>query len=225
MNTQNPSSQRLTQALLALLVIGVWGLLLRLLLPSAHADAIKPAAAKKTTMEELTVQRINVVDTDGTVRLVLSNTAKFPDAVVRGKIYPRSISGFAGMVFFDDKGQEQGGLALAKSSKGDGTAALVFDFTHQPTDGVGIVKAESADGTSYSAGLHINDRLPYKAGEITTTGGVERIVLENKDRDAELRFADADGKERIRIGVDRAGKAKFEIFDPSGKVVYRAPVK
>src|SRR5688500_18710476 len=133
MNIQTHFSPRLTQGLLGLLVVGVWGLLLRpLLLPPAHADAAKPGSspATKLTLEELTVQRINVVEPDGTLRLAIANSARIPDAVVRGKTYPRSIHGVAGMVFFDGQGQEHGGLAMAKSGKGDATEALIFDFTH-----------------------------------------------------------------------------------------------
>jgi hypothetical protein len=41
--------------------------------------------------------------------------------------------------------------------------------------------------------------------------------------DAKIVLADPSGKERIRLSVDRAGIAKFEILNGSGKPVYSAP--
>jgi hypothetical protein len=93
----------------------------------------------------ITAERINIVDADGKPRLVISNTARFPDAVVRGKSYKRSIGDNAGMLFYDVDGTETGGLVTAIAAWGR-YAALIFDYTNQPTDGVGIFRIESVDG-------------------------------------------------------------------------------
>lgn len=204
--------------LLSLLVVGVWGLLAsRWLLPDAHAAA--PPGGHRQVLDELTVQRINIVDGSGKTRIVIANADRFPDPIVRGKPVPRSIRNAAGMVFFDNDGNEAGGVATMRGPSGHEMAALILDYTRQPTDGIGIVKSESKDGEHFTAGLTIADRLPYKPGDIETSDGVSRIWLANSDRDAALEIADTAGKPRIRIGVNRNDKPSFEVLDASGKVV------
>ncbi len=61
---------------------------------------------------EVTVERLNVVEPDGKVRLVISGKAPAPDAVIDGKTLKRQGGNSAGMVFYNDEGDENGGLAL-----------------------------------------------------------------------------------------------------------------
>jgi hypothetical protein len=65
--------------------------------------------ARHATFDEITVHRINVVEPDGTLRMVISDRARFPGAIFHGKEYkhPRPA---AGMLFFNDEGTEDGGL-------------------------------------------------------------------------------------------------------------------
>ena len=216
------SSQKVVQALLLLLVVGVWGLLLGRFMPVAKA-APAASAPTKQILDELTVQRINIVDRNGKTRLIIANADRFPNPVVRGKPVTRSIHTTAGMVFYDGEGNEAGGLATAKGPKGHEMVALILDYGYQPTDGIGLVKSESADGKNYTAGLTIADRLPYKPGDIETSEGVSRIWLANENQDAHLEIADTSGKPRIRLGVGRNDVPFFEILDASGKVVSRLP--
>ena len=76
MTPHTSSSQRLTQLLIAILAVGVWGLLLRPNLPLAAAVAKPPSAATTASFDTITVQRINVVDADGITRLVIANSAR-----------------------------------------------------------------------------------------------------------------------------------------------------
>src|SRR5690606_41845492 len=105
------------------------------------------------------------------------------------------------MVFYDADGVETGGLATMTSPGGQRMAGTIFDFNHQPTDGIGIMKSESADGSSWMAGLAIADRLPYAGGDIQTTEGVARIMLANRHRDASLAVAEPHGRPGNRTGV------------------------
>jgi hypothetical protein len=43
------------------------------------------AATKRTSFDEINVQRINVIEPDVTPRLVISNKAKFPGSFFNGK--------------------------------------------------------------------------------------------------------------------------------------------
>lgn len=58
------------------------------------------------------MHRINVVEPDGTIRLILTNTASSPGIYIKNKEYPhpRGRKG-AGLLFFDEEGTEDGGLS------------------------------------------------------------------------------------------------------------------
>jgi hypothetical protein len=210
------SSQRLTQALLAILAVGVWGLLLRPYFATAAAKSTAPS----TAFDTITVQRINVVDSDGTTRLIIANGARLPGAIIHGKTYPRSIDNAAGMLFLDTKGGETGGLALAKL-RDNHVANLTFDYTYQLTDGIRLWKQESEDGARWRAAFDIFDRRPY-TGAVESSQGVQRIALADENQNADLTISDPQGRPRVRIGVDKSGEPSIVMLSSEGKEVYRA---
>lgn len=220
MNASLRSTPRLTQWLLAFLTLGVWGLLVKpyLPLPVAEAKTLSPQAS--TTFDTLTVQRINVVDADGKTRLIIANSARFPDVEVRGKVLKRSIHDAAGLVFYDVNGHETGGLALTKLRDED-VANMTLDYTYQLTDGVRIIKQESPGGTHWHAGFEVFDRQPYEPAN-ESSQGVQRIALLDEDHDAQLVISDVQGHPRIRIGVDATGTPAITMLNSDGKEVYRA---
>jgi hypothetical protein len=67
--------------------------------------------AKPQNLGEITVERINIVDADGTLRLVISNKDRMHPGVVGGKVLQRPRP-YAGLLFFNDQGDEAGGLTL-----------------------------------------------------------------------------------------------------------------
>ena len=220
MSRHTNSSQRLTQLLLAILAVGVWGLLLRPLVPVADAAAKPSSAISTATFDTITVQRINVADADGTTRLVIANSARLPNAIIHGKEYPRSIHDAAGVLFLDTKGEETGGLALSKL-RDNNPATLTFDYTYQLTDGIRIWKQESVDGEKWRAAFDIFDRRPY-TGAVESSQGVQRIALADENQKAELVISDPAGRPRIRIGVDERGQPSIIMLSSEGKGIYRA---
>lgn len=220
MSASARSAPRLIHWLLAFLALGVWGLLLRPYLPLPLADARAASPQAPATFDTLTAQRINIVDANGKVRLIIANSARFPGVDVRGKVYKRSINDVAGLLFFDAKGGETGGLGLATLGDED-VANMTFDYTYQLTDGIRIVKQESADGARWHAGFQIFDwrRGP---GADESTQGVERVSLADENQNAQLVISDVQGRPRIRIGVDAAGSPSMAMLNQEGKVVYRA---
>jgi hypothetical protein len=220
MSPASISTHRATQVLLAILALGVWGLFLRPYLPSTTAAAQSTAAAPSATFDTLTVHRIDVVDPDGKLRLVIANSAQLPGAIRDGKSYQRSINDAAGVLFYDTRGNETGGLAMAKQY-GNDTTNLSFDCTYQGTDCIRIFKAESSDGTKLRESVDIYDRRPY-TGRVESSQGIERISLVDENQNAALQLSDPQGRPRIRIGVDKAGEPSILMLGPTGKEVYRA---
>ena len=75
----------------------------------------------KENFNEITVHRINVVEPDGTIRLVLTNTANSPGIYIKNKEYPHPNGRkSAGLLFFDEEGTEDGGLSYGISKDQSG---------------------------------------------------------------------------------------------------------
>lgn len=200
--------------------------LLRVVGVTLAAALVATGCGNSAQPDEITVQRINVVDESGVVRLVISS--QLPDPVVRGERLERAIIP-AGIIWHDEDGNESGGLALAqvpqwKDGGPAGTVRMIsFDYTHQITDAVRVGTYESSDGNVWRGGLTVYDRRPYTPGPIESSQGVERIFLGTRNEDAGLVVHDPEGRERIRIGVDSDGEAQFEILDQNGEVIYSIP--
>jgi uncharacterized membrane protein AbrB (regulator of aidB expression) len=45
----------------------------------------KQSSSRKEAFNEIDVQRINIVEPDGTVRMIISDTARAPGAIFKGK--------------------------------------------------------------------------------------------------------------------------------------------
>ena len=172
------------------------------------------------TPDEITVSRINVVDETGALRFILAGDA--PGPMVRGERLERDIAP-AGLIFHDADGNESGGLALATMPDGSTARFLTFDFVRQITDAVRLGTFEAPGGETWRGGLEVFDQNPYDPGPVTTSQGVQRIFLGTEDRDAFLIVHDADGRERIRIGVDTQGEAVIEMLDAEGALTFALP--
>ena len=78
---------------------------------------------------EITAERINIVDADGALRLVISNKDRMHPGVIGGKVLQRPRP-YAGLLFFNDQGDEAGGLTLrGRELRGQRAvdAGLMFD--------------------------------------------------------------------------------------------------
>jgi len=74
---------------------------------------------------EVSAERINIVDADGTLRLVISNKDRMHPGVIGGKVIQRSRP-VAGLLFFNDHGDEAGGLTVTgREQNGRRTASLL----------------------------------------------------------------------------------------------------
>lgn len=75
--------------------------------------AIMLAGAKSRNspeFDEIRVYRINVLEEDGQLRMVISDHQRLPGVIVKGKEKPPSDRPQAGMIFYNDEGSENGGL-------------------------------------------------------------------------------------------------------------------
>lgn len=172
------------------------------------------APAKKTRIEELDVERINVVEPDGTLRMTISGHARLPGLVVRGK-ETKFDRPQAGMLFFNDEASEIGGLIFGgrRNEKGevvDAGGALSFDRF----EGNQIVQLIGVDEKETKiAGLIVTDS-PEKTEP-------QRRLFAGKGSDGAARVAlsDAQGRKRLLLEVAPDGAARVVFLDADGKVV------
>lgn len=138
------------------LFLRAWAVTASLLLIVVAAAAFRQAALPKS-MGEITVERLNVVDANGTLRMVLAGKDRMHPGVVDGVTIdrPRPV---AGMLFFHDEGDEVGGLTYTGTvagGRGRANAGLMFDQLKQDQT-IGISYSES--NGQRSAGFQVWDR-------------------------------------------------------------------
>lgn len=111
--------------------------------------------------EVVTVKRLNIVDENGKPVLVLSNKDLIPDPVLGGKTFKRAVDG-AGMILYQENGDETGGIAMSQTDE-TGLRAMVLDYNN--TDAIALLVREDHNKSgNYSAGLMINNiRNPARA--------------------------------------------------------------
>lgn len=211
------------------------------------------AAFRQTTPQkfgEISVERINLVDADGTLRMVIANKARMHPGVMDGVTIdrPRPV---AGMIFFNDQGDEVGGLTYGGQERDGARAAqagLMFDQLKQDQT---IGFSYSENNGRRSAGFQVWDRPESRLSELikkmndaskltdaaardaaiasiraTAEPGPRRVFVgKNADKAALLSLADAQGKPRLTLTVDANGNPRIEFLDESGKVVARLPEK
>lgn len=202
-------------------------------------------APKKTSLEELDVQRINLVEPDGTLRMVISDKARFPGLIVKGKEYPHPRPQ-AGMLFFNDEGSENGGLVFSGHKDKDGKivdsgGSLTFDKYDQDQL-VQLMGVHDRDG--HQAGLIVSDRpdrsvlqdlqefpkikampdaergeLMKERGKNAYYGATRITVARGDDGVARISLRDALGRARIVMGVANDGTSSLKFLDANGKVL------
>lgn len=196
----------------------------------------------------LTVERLNIVDSTGALALVLANGARLPGGTFGGKEYPQGFSGrgrSAGMIFFNEVGDEVGGLIYEGGPRDSLYRAfghLSFDQWKQNQ----VVAVQYADnGRSRSAGVRVWDRptdapleqqyalaermLATPPGPLRDSlnrerlrardrvAGTARLFLGSRNRVALLELRDARGRVRLQLAVDSAGTAQLVVLDTLGR--------
>ena len=105
-------------------------------------------AREKHTFGTIDVQRINVVEPNGTLRMVISDQTRFPGAIVKGKQYPFNRH-TAGMLFYNSESSENGGLIFGGQKYSNGT---VSSFGHLSFDRYDQDQTFSLDDEQFATG-------------------------------------------------------------------------
>lgn len=200
-----------------------------------------------TKFNEINVRRINIVEPDGKLRMVISNQSQQHPGSMDGITYDdRKGKRPPGMMFFNERGDELGGLVFdGNTEKGQG-GSLTFDkFRGDQT--IQFIHEEDKNG-NYFAGLKINDqnmplndllnkqkeisKLPTKEAQDAAWRDlreqgllmIERLRIgKDNDKSSIIKMKDAKGKVRIELKVEASGNPKLDFFDEFGKIIYSLP--
>src|SRR5262245_40665587 len=120
---------------------------------------------KPQNLGEINVERINVVDANGTLRMVIANKDRMHPGVMDGKTIdrPRPV---AGMIVFNDEGDEVGGLTYSGQDRNgvrSANAGLMFDQLKQDQT-IGFSYSEG--GGRRTAGFQVWDRPETRLSEL-----------------------------------------------------------
>jgi hypothetical protein len=230
-----------------------FSLALALVLVAVAGDSAYSVFAQSTQKQrftEIDVERINVMEADGTVKLVIANRDRAPDQVSEGQARPRPANNKSpGITFFDDAGDEAGGLKVRGDRRAGPSARrhLLFD-QHRGDQVLGLISDESESGRT--AGMTVWDRPDVPLPEVVARSerirnlpaGPERAKLEadfevccagfgatrvflgkSQVRDAVLGLSDARGRERLRLVVTAQGEARIQFLDERGRATTTFP--
>lgn len=203
---------------------------------------------RRASFDEITVGRINIVEPDGTKRIIISNKAQFPGDFQQGKERARpDRSAFAGMIFINEEGTENGGFLQKGSIGADGKISsglsLTFDRFRQDQ----TLQLMSNDSAGHqTTGIKINDvplhsvtaladytRFREEAGKLPEAEqraywnrlADEGRLLQNRiwlgntpGKGSSLQLKDAKGRIRMVLFVTPEGQAEIQMLDEKGKV-------
>lgn len=214
------------------------------------------AATPRRSFEEIDVERINIVDASGRTVMAISNKERIASPVMGGKRYPIAVSEgrehMAGMIFFNQEGDEMGGLLFNSFKMPNGRIAgighLSFD---RYSDNQVLALQYKENARTVQSGLTFYDRPangsfkksldlieesrnapPERVSEIrgaleamAAGGGLggERLFVGSKDEIPQILLKDSKGRVRVRLLIDSGDEPALEFLDGSGKVTTRFP--
>jgi hypothetical protein len=202
----------------------------------------------------LRAERLEILNPDGGHALVLAGQGRLPGPTFEGREYPQELSGgrvtASGMIFFNERGDEVGGLTFQGRLTDEAHAAsggLMFDQFRQDQV-VGIQYQDN--GAQRFAGVNVWDRATeISIAEVLdavdfrarATGAArdsieqvlqdmgdrglsaQRISLGSENKTAALLMRDVSGRPRIRMYVDSTDVARLEFVDAEGSVTHTFP--
>ena len=210
-------------------------------------------SSQKVRFTEIDVERINIVEPDGTLRMVISNRPRSIGPVYKGKPFGYPGGTRPGMIFFNDEGTENGGLTFTGRTREDGTysssVGMSFDQFNQDetltlryTDENGrktsaitiaerderdiydlIMQRDSINKMTDSTARAEALRQLYGPRNGVPLAAPRVYLGRDRSRAAVLNLFDPSGRPRLRLKVDSLGSASVEFLDEQGTVTARLP--
>ncbi|MDW9379679.1 hypothetical protein [Chryseobacterium sp. JV558] len=190
------------------------------------ASAFKTDGHEK--FSEIDVERINIVEKDGTVKMIITNVGKFPNGEdkINGSPTNKTRKKRSGMLFFNEDGIECGGFIYDGQKNKNGHSSGL-SLTYDQYDGDQVMQLltqdyKKGDKRVVASGLYFNDR-PSKESQIKT-GEIFAELDQIKDQGAARKKYKEYEQQGLIGGAPRMmlGKTKDEqnglfLFDSKGQ--------
>src|SRR5579859_408472 len=225
---------RLLRGFVATLAVIVIGCVIALILIARRNDRFT----------ELTARRINIVEPDGRLALVISDHAAQHPGAMNGKDLPKRDRP-AGMIFFNEEGDECGSLVYDGTKR---SASMTYSIDQYKNDQIMQIQYEQDSDRSLtrSYGFKLWDRsdrftlqdewgyfdsvqrlkdtaaVTAAVKTLRAKGylGVQRLFLgRTADGETGLFLRDDKGIPRLRICVTKGNQPVIELLDEKGKVL------
>ncbi len=210
-------------------------------------------APQNTRFTEIDVERINIVEPDGKLRMVISNRPRSIGPIYKGQPFGYPGGGRPGMIFFNDEGTENGGLTFTGSRGADGRYRASSGFSFDQFDQDQILYFQYSDNNGQRrTGMTIADRADINIFDLVQsrdsimrmpdtparTAALERLmgprsgvplmaqriyVGRDPGKNAMVNLSDKNGRLRIRMMVDSLNRPSLDFLDESGKVTHSFP--
>jgi hypothetical protein len=178
---------------------------------------------------EIDVERINIVEKDGRVKMVITNVDRFPNGndKINGRPTNEQRKKRSGMLFFNEDGIECGGFIYDGQKEKNGHSSGL-SLTYDQYDGDQVMQlltqdSREGDKRFVSSGLMFNDR-PSKESQFRTAEIMKELdELGKKDpkaADEKYKVYESQGliggAPRVMLGKSRSENNGLFLFDNKG---------
>jgi len=205
-------------------LLKAYALVITALLGTVSLAAFRQASQKQR-FTEIDVERINIVEPDGKLRMVISNRPRSIGPIYKGKPFGYAGGSRPGIIFFNDEGTENGGLTFEGKRQPDGTfrAQSGFSFDQFNQDQVLYFQYNDNNGRR-NMGLTIADRADVDIYDLVAErDSITKAIPEGPARTAALqkwaqpRNGVPLAAPRVYVGRDATKAAVVNLSDRSGK--------
>ncbi|CAM3042285.1 hypothetical protein DRF59_12085 [Chryseobacterium flavum] len=197
--------------------------------------------SSKERFKEIDVERINIVEKDGTLKMVISNKERqHPGMINHKEMMPRERE--AGLIFFNSLGDECGGLIYDANEKESG---MVYSVDQRNTDQImqlqyfegsgkdkkrvyGLKLWDRPDDFPLEEIIRFEDSLKKLNDPVASKKAYAKLREEGKltnerffagktaDGDVGVFIRDTKGRVRLKLYVDKNNQTHIENLDENG---------
>lgn len=226
------------------LILKIYSITLTALLLFLLLSDLAPGKSNQK-FEEITVERVNIVEPDGKLKMVLSNKARQHPGMVNGENFPDRMRE-PGILFFNEEQDEIGGLSYY-GNKEVGGNQMFLSFDQYKNDQVMHLAHYSDKSGDNRYGLQLWDRdkeltqiqrlrifdsldiegynYRQKLEYLKSKNGGEPILAprmfvgRNYNRETGVFLQDKNGVDRLRLYIDSNNSPKLEILNDKGELI------
>jgi hypothetical protein len=176
---------------------------------------------KKDILKELNVEKLNICEPDGTVKMTLFNSRNIPSAILDGEDFMpghRANDGISGAMFYNNHGDECGGLIYGSSTDENGVDSMGMSLTFDKFKQDQVMQLSiQKEGETESYGIAIFDRPDETIKETIAKVRELQATTDIDEKRKLIKRIRHNNEKRMFIGNDVDGLIKVALYDKNGK--------